>query len=413
MSLTMLERFIKYAKINTRSDASSPTVPTTASQTEFAKMLAEDLKAIGLSDVEYLPHNGFVTATLPATIDTQVPVLGLIAHFDTADFAAENIQPQVHENYDGEDVLLNKELGLKMLVSEFPNLKNYLGETLITSDGTTLLGVDDKAGIVEIIATVEYFLAHPTLPHGEVRLAFGPDEEIGRGADLFDAPHFRADYAYTIDSGTVGHLEYETFNAAQGVVMISGTSVHPGTAKNSMVNALKLAQEFDALLPAAEVPEATEGYEGFYLLHDLTGSIGAATLSYIIRDHDMEKFQARKDFLAEKVVELNQKYGQERFKLTLTDQYFNMAEIIKADFYPVDLALKAMAQLEIAPIVTPFRGGTDGSKISFMGIPTPNLFTGGENFHGQYEFVTLEAMETVVKTLIEIVTLNSQASAAG
>lgn len=406
MSLTMLERFIKYVKIDTRSDEASLTVPTTESQVAFAKMLAEDLIDLGLSEVEYLPRNGFVTATLPANNDSESPILGFVAHVDTADYNSKNIQPQIHRNYAGKDIILNEEKGLKMTTAEFPNLKNYLGETLITTDGTTLLGADDKAGIVEIMSGIEYFLAHPEISHGEIRLAFGPDEEIGRGADLFDAKHFRAQYAYTIDSGTVGHLEYETFNAAQAKISIQGTSVHPGTAINSLLNALKLAHEFDALLPADEVPELTKGYEGFYLLHDLVGSIGHAELTYIIRDHDREKFEQRKLFLEEKVNEMNQKYGQGRFEINLHDQYYNMAEVIQEDKYPVDLAVKAMKKLNITPIITPFRGGTDGSKISFMGIPTPNLFTGGENFHGQYEFISLEAMEKTVATIIEIIKLN-------
>lgn len=413
MSESMLTRFLKYVKIDTRSDANSQTVPTTPSQVDFAQMLAADLIAVGLSEVEFNERNGFVTATLPATTAKEVPVLGLIAHFDTADYNSVAINPQVHEAYNGQDVILNEAQGLVMTVAEFPNLTNYQGQTLITTDGTTLLGADDKAGIVEIMSTMEYFLARPELPHGEIRLAFGPDEEIGRGADLFDAKHFRAQYAYTIDSGTVGHLEYETFNAAEAVITIKGTSVHPGTALNSLVNALQLAQEFASHLPKSEVPELTSGYEGFYLLHDLVGSIGEATMTYIIRDHDGAKFAARKQFLVDLVAQLNARFGQGRFSINLHDQYYNMAEIIKKDFYPVDLAIKAMENQGITPIITPFRGGTDGSKISFMGIPTPNIFTGGENFHGQYEFITLEAMETTVKTLIELIKVNTGETKGG
>lgn len=405
--MDLLQQFITYAKFNTRSDASSLAVPTTQSQVEFAKLLADDLRALGLSEVEYLEKNSFVTATLPANGPSVGPVLGLIAHVDTADYNADQISPQVHPNYDGQDVLLHPEKGLVLSVSDFPNLKHYVGQTLITTDGTTLLGADDKAGIVEILGAMAYFLEHPEVPHGEIRLAFGPDEEIGRGADLFDAAHFRATYAYTIDSGTVGHLEYETFNAAQAVITIDGVSVHPGTAKGSMINANKLGKQLDDRLPQDEVPEATEGYEGFYLLHNFTGTIDHAELVYIIRDHDKEKFEARKEFLVAQVAAINASLDKPRLQIELTDQYYNMGDIIKADFYPVELALKAMEEEGIVPIVTPFRGGTDGSKISFMGIPTPNIFTGGENFHGQYEFITLEAMEKTVATIVALIKLNT------
>ncbi|MBP1041121.1 peptidase T [Vagococcus sp. BWB3-3] len=405
--MSLLERFIRYTKINTRSDASSQTVPTTYSQVEFAKQLADDLRELGLSEVEYLEKNSFVTATLPANGPSAGPVIGLIAHVDTADYSAEGISPQVHENYDGQDVVLHAEKELVLSVSDFPNLKNYVGQTLITTDGTTLLGADDKAGIVEIIGAVEYFLKNPEIPHGEIRLAFGPDEEIGRGADLFDAEQFRAKYAYTIDSGTVGHLEYETFNAAQAVITIDGVSVHPGTAKGSLINANKLGKQLDDRLPQDEVPEKTAGYEGFYLLHNFTGTIDKAELVYIVRDHDAQKFAERKQFLVDQVVAINATLDKPRLHIELTDQYYNMGDIIKADFYPVELALKAMENQGITPIVTPFRGGTDGSKISFKGIPTPNIFTGGENFHGQYEFITLEAMEKTVATLVELIKLNT------
>lgn len=405
--MSLLERFIAYTKINTRSDAASLTVPTTQSQVEFAKLLADDLRELGLSEVEYLEKNSFVTATLPANGPSVGPVIGLIAHVDTADYCAETISPQVHSNYDGKDVVLHAEKGLVLSVADFPNLKNYVGQTLITTDGTTLLGADDKAGIVEIIGAVEYFLTHPEVPHGEIRLAFGPDEEIGRGADLFDVDHFRAKYAYTVDSGTVGHLEYETFNAAQAVLKIDGVSVHPGTAKNSMINAIKLGKQLDDLLPQTEVPEATEGYEGFYLLHKFEGTIDSAELVYIIRDHDKELFDSRKQFLLDQVATINTSLDRPRIQIEIEDQYYNMGEIIKADFYPVELALKAMENQGITPVVTPFRGGTDGSKISFKGIPTPNIFTGGENFHGQYEFITVEAMEKTVATLVEIIKLNT------
>ncbi|MGF2053187.1 peptidase T [Vagococcus fluvialis] len=402
MKETLLKRFIQYVKLNTRSDASSSTIPTTKSQEEFAFILKEELERIGLSKIDYNQTNGFLTAVLPKNADNY-PSVGLIAHLDTADFNAENITPLVHENYDGKDVLLNKEQDIVMKVSEFPNLKDYIGETLITTDGTTLLGADDKAGIVEILGAIDYFIANPDENHGDIWVAFGPDEEIGQGADHFDVSRFPADYAYTIDSGRVGHFEYETFNAAQATIKIDGTSVHPGTAYGMMVNANKVANLIDQRLPQDEVPEKTRGKEGFYLLHDYHGSIDKAEMVYIIRDHDKVLFEDRKERLVSIVETLNKELDRPRIQIELKDQYYNMKEIIEKDMTSVDVAIKAMKNLGIEPIITPFRGGTDGSKISFMGLPTPNIFTGGENFHGQYEFITLEAMETATKTIIEII----------
>ncbi|WP_348921529.1 peptidase T [Enterococcus rotai] len=402
----LLERFIRYVKVNTRSDAASQTVPTTRGQVEFARIIEKELAEIGLSEIHYNEKNGFLTATLPATTREDVPVIGFIAHLDTADYNADNIQPKVFPNYDGQDVVLNEKLGINMTTEEFPNLKEYTGQTLITTDGTTLLGADDKAGIVEILDAVEYLLAHPEIPHGEVLLAFGPDEEIGRGADRFDAENFPAKFAYTIDSGRVGCFEYETFNAAQAVIKIEGTSVHPGTAYGVMINAIKLGEKIDAQLPKEEVPEKTRGYEGFYLLTKFIGSLDHTELTYIIRDHDKELFQNRKNTLAEIVSKLNATLDKERVTIEFLDQYYNMGEIIEKDMTPVELAVKAMENLNIKPDIQPFRGGTDGSKISFMGIPTPNLFTGGENFHGQYEFITLESMELTAKTIVEIIKEN-------
>lgn len=402
MKETLLKRFIQYVKLNTRSDASSSTIPTTKSQEEFAFILKEELERIGLSKIDYNQTNGFLTAVLPKNADNY-PSVGLIAHLDTADFNAENITPLVHENYDGKDVLLNKEQDIVMKVSEFPNLKDYIGETLITTDGTTLLGADDKAGIVEILGAIDYFIANPDENHGDIWVAFGPDEEIGQGADHFDVSRFPADYAYTIDSGRVGHFEYETFNAAQATIKIDGTSVHPGTAYGMMVNANKVANLIDQRLPQDEVPEKTRGKEGFYLLHDYHGSIDKAEMVYIIRDHDKALFEDRKESLVSIVETLNKELDRPRIQIELKDQYYNMKEIIEKDMTSVDVAIKAMKNLGIEPIIRPFRGGTDGSKISFMGLPTPNIFTGGENFHGQYEFITLEAMETATKTIIEII----------
>lgn len=399
----LLERFLRYVKINTRSDAASQATPTTLGQVELARIIEQELVELGLSEIHYNQKNGFLTAALPATTTEEIPTIGFIAHLDTADYNAENIQPKVFENYDGQDVLLNEELKIIMETAEFPNLKDYVGQTLITTDGTTLLGADDKAGIVEIIAAIEYLMAHPEIAHGKILVAFGPDEEIGRGADQFDAANFPAQFAYTIDSGRVGCFEYETFNAAQAVIKIEGTSVHPGTAYGMMVNAIKLGELLDARLPKEEVPEKTRGYEGFYLLTKFNGSLDFAELTYIIRDHDKEQFLARKARLKRHVEEINNSLDKPRLSIEFTDQYYNMKEIIEKDMTSVELAVKAMENLGIKPDIQPFRGGTDGSKISFMGIPTPNLFTGGENFHGQYEFITLESMETAVKTIVEII----------
>ena len=402
----LVERFLTYVKVNTRSDANSQTTPTTVGQVVLAKMIETELHELGLADVHYNEQNGFLTARLHGN-QPAAKSIGLIAHMGKGGEPNKNIRPQVITNYDGQDVLLNQEQGIVLSVAEFPNLKEYQGETLITTDGTTLLGADDKAGIVEILAAVEYFLTHPEVARGDVWLAFGPDEEIGRGADQFDAPNFPVAFAYTIDSGRVGHFEYETFNAAQAVITIEGTSVHPGTAYGSLVNAIKLGEQLDQSLPQKEVPEQTRGNEGFYLLNKFTGSIEKAELVYIIRDHDRENFQARKQFLEKQVQRLNALADKPRLTITFQDQYYNMKEIIEKDWTPVELAVQAMESCDIEPIITQFRGGTDGSKISFMGIPTPNLFTGGENFHGQYEFITVESMAKAVQTIIAIIRLNA------
>ena len=405
---TMLERLIRYCKVNTRSDESSKFVPSTPAQVEFAKMLVNELRDLGFSEVVHRLDNGFVTATIPSNTDQAVDTLGFIAHFDTADFNSENIQPQIIENYEGRDIVLNKELDVVMSVDKFPNLKNYVGHTLVTTDGTTLLGADDKAGIVEIIEAMLYFIAHPEVKHGEIRVAFGPDEEIGRGANLFDAKDFRARYAYTLDGSVMGELEYESFNAASAKVTLHGVSVHPGTAKDKMVNTSKLALEFDSMLPQDEVPEKTEGYQGFFLLSEIKTTIELGHMSYIIRDHDKEKFLLRKQLILDNAKNMNDKYGTTRVVIDMKDSYYNMAEVISKDFKPVELAKQAMANLGITPLIKPIRGGTDGSKISFMGIPTPNLFTGAENFHGKFEFASKEVMEKAVSVIVEIVKLNAK-----
>ncbi|WP_347298614.1 peptidase T [Dolosigranulum savutiense] len=400
----LVDRFLKYVKVNTRSDANSETIPSTERQVTFAKeVLIPDLEAIGLSEIHYNDANGFVTATLPENTEHDVPVIGFIAHIDTADFASENIQPQIHEDYDGEAIQLNDQFTLSP--EDFPNLKNYVGQTLITTDGTTLLGSDDKSGIVEILSAVEYLIDHPEIKHGKIRVAFGPDEEIGRGADHFDVAHFAADFAYTMDGGPVGELQYESFNAAGLKLSIQGKNVHPGTAKDTMINALQLAHDFHAKLPAEDVPEKTDERQGFFHLMSVNGTVEEAEAEYIIRDHSRDKFNQRKQ-LAETIArELNERYAIDPITIELNDQYYNMAEIIEQDMRPVDLAQNAMLALDIKPIIEPIRGGTDGSKISFMGLPTPNIFAGGENFHGRYEYVSVQSMEKAVDTIVKIAEL--------
>ena len=401
----LIDRFIRYVKKETRSDEASTTVPSTPSQTEFLKDLVEELVELGYQDVRLNPKNSFVTATIPATTTKEVPVVGFIAHVDTADFEARNIQPQFHENYDGEAIVLDKEGKFVLSPKDFPNLKNYVGKTLITTDGTTLLGADDKAGVSEIVTAGAYLLAHPEIEHGKIRVAFGPDEEIGRGADLFDVEEFGCDFSYTMDGGPVGELEYESFNAAQAEITIQGKNVHPGTAKDTMVNALELARQFQNALPEFEVPEHTSGREGFYHLMYANGVVEEAKLVYIIRDHDRKLFEAKKAYLQLVADRLNASLDSNRISIDMKDQYYNMAEIIEKDFRAVEVAQKAMENLSITPIIEPIRGGTDGSKISFMGLPTPNIFAGGENFHGRYEFVAVESMEKARDVIIEIAQL--------
>ena len=404
---TLKDRFLRYVKFETRSDEKSETIPSTPTQLEFAKILAKELEEIGMENV-YVNDACFVNATLPGNIDKDVPVIGFIAHMDTADFNATNVNPKIVENYDGKDIVLNEAKDIVLSVEEFPNLKNYVGKTVITTDGTTLLGADDKAGIVEIVEAMKYLIEHPEIKHGTVKVAFGPDEEIGRGADNFNVEEFGADFAYTMDGGPVGELEYESFNAAGAVFKIKGKSVHPGTAKGKLINASLIAAEIVNSFPADEVPEKTEGYEGFYFLDKINSNCEEAELSYILRDHDREKFEAKKEFAANVAKKINEKYGKELVSVEIKDQYYNMGEIIKDHMNVVEIAKKAMENLGIKPVIEPIRGGTDGSKISFMGLPTPNIFAGGENFHGKYEFVALESMILATDVIVEIVKLNGK-----
>ncbi|WP_314347942.1 peptidase T [Fusobacterium massiliense] len=405
MYSTMKERFFRYVKFETRSDENSQTIPSTETQLKFAEMLKKELEDIGLENV-FINKACFVNATLPSNIDKKVPTIGFIAHMDTADFNAVGVNPQVIENYDGNNIVLNKEKNIIMKVDEFPNLKNYISKTLVTTDGTTLLGADDKAGITEIVEAMKYLIEHPEIKHGTVKIAFGPDEEIGRGADYFNVNEFGADFAYTMDGGPLGELEYESFNAAQASFKIKGVSVHPGTAKGKMINASLVINEIINMFPKDEVPEKTEGYEGFFYLVEVKSTCEDGELIYIIRDHSKEKFENKKEFIRNIVKNINDKYGKEIVTVELKDQYYNMGEIIKDHMYVVDIAKDAMENLGIKPIIQPIRGGTDGSKISFMGLPTPNIFAGGENFHGKYEFVSWESMKSATDVIIEIIKLN-------
>ncbi len=405
MNINVVDRFIKYAKIDTQSDENSDQTPSTLKQFNLAKEIERELIEMGMTDVS-LDNNCYLMATLPANSDTNIPTIGFIAHLDTSpDMSGENVRPRIVEQYDGEDILLNEELNIVLSPNDFPELLDYVGEDLIVSDGTTLLGADDKAGIAEIITAMQYFLDHPEIKHGKVRIAFTPDEEIGRGADKFDVQKFDADWGYTVDGGEVGEFEYENFNAASAKVIIRGRNVHPGYAKNKMINALCVANELINMLPANERPEFTEGYEGFFHITSLNGTVEEAELSLIIRDHDRQMFERRKKILQEAVNFMNERYPN-RLQLELRDQYYNMREKIEPVNHVIDYALRAMQEVGVTPKVKPIRGGTDGARLSFMGLPCPNIFTGGLNFHSRYEFIPVRSMEKatqVIEKIVEIV----------
>ena len=403
MKEKLIERLIRYAKIDTQSDFASSTTPSTQKQFDLLHVLKDELTDIGLTDIT-LDENGYLFATLPANTEKSVPTLGFLAHVDTtSDFTGTNVNPQRIDNYDGRDIQLNE--NLTMSVEYFPNLKNYVGQTLITTDGTTLLGADDKAGIAEIMTAMEYLVEHPEIKHGKIRVAFTPDEEIGRGPHKFDVEAFNADFAYTMDGGPLGELQYESFNAAGVKVTTYGTSVHPGSAKNKMVNATTMAIKFQNHMPANEVPEKTEGYEGFIHLMSFNGHIEKAEMTYIIRDHDREKFEAKKAHMLEVEKLIKAEYGEHAINVEMEDQYYNMGEKIEPVMEIVDIAKEAMHKLGITPIVEPIRGGTDGSQLSYMGLPTPNIFAGGENMHGKFEYVSAETMEKATQVILEIVQL--------
>lgn len=396
------ERFLKYIEINTQSDESTNTHPSTQSQFVLAKLLVEELKEIGVQDVE-LTENCYIYGTIPATAGLeQEPVVGFIAHMDTAPaFTAENVNPRIVENYDGKDILLNPEKNILMEVAVFPELLDYVGKSLIVTDGTTLLGADDKAGIAEIMTAAER-LIQEGVPHGEIRIGFTPDEEIGQGADLFDVAAFHAEYAYTVDGGALGELEYENFNAASAAITIHGNNIHPGEAKNKMVNASLIAMELNAMLPDGQTPAHTEGYEGFYHLVGMEGEEELAKMTYIIRDHDRELFEHRKKLMADIVEFLNKKYGTGTVEILLKDSYYNMKEKITPKMEIVDRAVTAMRANQVEPLIKPIRGGTDGARLSYMGLPCPNLSAGGHNFHGKFEYVPIESMDSMVDVLIAI-----------
>ena len=396
----LLERFLRYAKINTRSDENATRTPTTQSQVDFAlNILKPELEELGLSNIHHLESNGYLVATLPANDDRLTRKIGFISHMDTADFNAEGVSPQVIESYDGGIIPLGTS-GYNLDPADFPNLQNYIGQTLITTDGTTLLGADDKSGIAEIMTALAHLKANPEIKHCEIRVGFGPDEEIGIGADKFDVDDFDVDFAYTVDGGPLGELQYETFSAAGAELIFHGRNVHPGTAKGQMVNALQLAIDFHNQLPAEDRPELTDGYQGFNHLQTMTGTVEEANSSYIIRDFETESFENRKATFQEIADKMNQAYGQTRVDLVIKDQYYNMRQVIEKDMMPVELAKEVMEDLGIVPVIEPIRGGTDGSKISFKGIPTPNLFAGGENMH---EYVSLQTMEKAVDVILGIV----------
>ncbi|WP_251459992.1 peptidase T [Weizmannia agrestimuris] len=402
MKESLMKRFTTYVKVDTQSNEDSETCPSTDGQWTLLRMLRDELESIGMEEV-HLDENGYLFATLPSNTDKEVPVIGFLAHVDTAtDFTGKNVNPQIVENYDGKAIVLNKEQGVVLSPDEYPNLKNYIGQTLITTDGTTLLGADDKAGVAEIVTAMDYLLKHPEIKHGKIRVAFTPDEEIGRGPHKFDVKAFGADFAYTMDGGPLGELEYETFNAASAKITVRGNNIHPGSAKGKMVHSAKIAMELHSLLPEDEVPERTEGYEGFYHLLSIHGDVEQTKLYYIIRDHDREKFEAKKTNLQSIVNRLKEKYGEENITLELADQYYNMKEKIEPVKEIVDIAHDAMKSLGIEPVISPVRGGTDGSQLSYMGLPTPNIFAGGENMHGKYEYVSVETMEKAVQVIVEI-----------
>jgi tripeptide aminopeptidase len=406
MKNILLEKFLRYISIDTQADPSSQSFPSTQKQFNLARLLTDELIAMGLKDA-HSDEKCYVMATLPSNIEKKVPVIGFLAHMDTApDMSGENIKPQIIENYDGQDIELNANLYLKR--EDFPELGKYKGQTLITTDGTTLLGADNKAGIAEIMTAIEYLTKNPGIKHGEIKIGFTPDEEIGKGVDYFDVNKFGAQYAYTIDGGQLGELEYENFNAAYAKVTIQGRNVHPGMSKNKMINSMILGNEFNDMLPVFDRPEFTDHYEGFFHLIKIDGTVEKTVMQYIIRDHDRGKFEKRKELFQQTADFINLKYGNGTITIELKDQYYNMQEKIEPEYHIVEIAQQAMNELGIKPIIKPIRGGTDGARLSYMGLPCPNIFAGGHNFHGKYEFIPLESMEKATQVIIKIAQLYAE-----
>lgn len=403
-----MNRFIRYAKIDTQSNPENNDCPSSEKQWTLARMLFDELKQLGMEEVSIDEH-AYVMATLPANTESKVPVIGFIAHMDTApDFTAEGVNPLIHHNYDGKDIVLNKEKNIVLSPKDFKELEQYKGQTLITTDGTTLLGADDKAGIAEIIGAMEYLMEHPEIKHGKIRIAFNPDEEVGRGAHLFDVKKLGAEWAYTLDGGPVGELEYENFNAAGAKVTVKGVSVHPGTAYHQMINSMLIAHQFIAKLPADEVPERTRKYEGFFHLHQIKGNVEQTDMQYIIRDHDRTLFEEKKTLFLKMAEEINDEYGQKLISVEMEDQYFNMREKIEPQMHIVEIAEEAMKELNITPIIKAIRGGTDGAQLSFKGLPCPNIFAGGHNFHGKFEYVPVPSMEKAMQVVVKIAALTAR-----
>lgn len=404
----IINRFVSYVTIDTESDPKSDTTPSTKKQWDLANKLAEELKAIGMQDVT-IDENAYIMATLPSNVDHEVPTIGFISHFDTSpDFTGANVKPQIVENYNGKDIVLNAEEDIVLSPDYFEDLLLYKGQTLITTDGTTLLGADDKAGITEIVSAMEYLINHPEIQHGPIRVGFTPDEEIGRGAHKFDVEKFGADWAYTMDGSQIGELEYENFNAAGAVVKVKGKIVHPGYAKGKMVNSMYIATEFINSLPRLETPEHTEGYEGFFHLYSIQGEVEETILEYIIRDHNKQHFEARKEVMVKLTNDINEQYEREVITIDIKDQYFNMKEKVEPVMHIVDIAEEAMKQLGIKPLIKAIRGGTDGSQLSYMGLPCPNIFAGGHNFHGRYEYVPVESMIKATEVICKIAELTAK-----
>ena len=398
----IIERFISYVKIDSQSNAESEETPSTKTQWDIANKIVKDLKDIGLSRVS-IDENAYIYATLPSNIKKKCPIIGFISHFDTSpDFSGTNIKPQIIENYNGRDIVLNKKKNIVLSSEYFPEIKQYIGQKIITTDGNTLLGSDDKAGVCEIVSAMEYLINNPDIKHGEIKIGFTPDEEIGRGAHKFDVAKFGADWAYTMDGSQIGELEYENFNAASAIIKINGRIVHPGYAKGKLVNSMYYASKFINMIPLDETPEKTQGYEGFYHLTSISGLVEETELQYIVRDHDLNKFKDRKGFLTKLVESLNKKYDQKIFDIKIVDQYYNMKEKVEPHMHIVDIAEDAMKKLNIKPIIKPIRGGTDGSQLSYMGLPCPNIFAGGHNFHGKYEYLPVNSMLSAIEVICKV-----------